>query len=100
MRKESQKESRLGLRDGELISAHRGSQALGPTLHVPSHGSLTSPLPLGSVRTEIASEEADVCASFRLRAECSSEMTSANECKDVLHLGFVGGEDLKRIGTG
>jgi hypothetical protein len=48
-----------------LISAHRGSQALGPTLHVPSPSSLTSPLPLGSVRTEIASAELAPRCCFR-----------------------------------
>ena len=48
-----------------LISAHRGSQALGPTLHAPSPSSLTSPLPLGSVRTEMASAELAPRCSFR-----------------------------------
>jgi hypothetical protein len=56
------RESRLGVRGGQLISAPCGSQALGQTLRVPSPGSLTSPLPLGSVRAEIVLGELDALA--------------------------------------
>jgi hypothetical protein len=81
-----------------LISAHCGSQALGPALRIPSPGSLTSPLPLGSVRTEISSVEFDAVSLLSsLSAEPLCRDADREERNDRLHPILIGGEDLKRI---
>ena len=70
-------------------------------MRVPSPGSLTSPLPLGSVRTEIASAELDAIALLfvqeRQLLECCAEMPSVRNATTFSTPFLIGGEDLKRI---
>jgi hypothetical protein len=81
-----------------VISAHCGSQALGPALRVPSPGALTSPLPLGSVSTEIASIQDSTLVRFLIQrryaaaARCRSQEAQRHSSSQ-----FTGDVDSKRI---
>jgi hypothetical protein len=65
-----------------------------PALRVPSPGSLTSPLPLGSVRTEIASTELDAAPPLFVRDLLPSEMAfamdAATSCTPFWRCGLEG----------
>ena len=90
---------RLGRQVDFGTSRFNGSQR---AFLVPSSRQRASPLPLGSVRTEIASVELHALAFFliherRKHFELLRRDAVRQKRDDVLHPLFIGGEDLEGI---